>query len=234
MNTLVTPHGVSASLGRCAGQAARYALLAIVVALTGCAAQKRTYDYTAFRSSKPASILVLPPLNDSPDLRASYSVMSTVTAPLAESGYYVFPLAVVDDTFKENGLEHPGEMHQAPLAKLREIFGADAVLYLTVKQYGTVYQVIDSTTVVAVAARLVDIRTGALLWEGRASASDAEGRQNSGGGLVGLLVTALVRQVVGSVGDPGHPISAITNARLLHAQPGGLLYGPRSPSYEKD
>jgi hypothetical protein len=210
------------------------ASLAIVLALTGCATQKPTYDYTAFRSSKPSSILVLPPLNESPDVRASYSVMSTVTAPLAESGYYVFPLAVVDETFKQNGLENPGEMHQAPLAKLRDIFGADAVLYLTVDKYGTVYQVIDSSTVVAVTGKLVDARTGALLWTGKATASDAEGRNNSGGGLVGLLVTAVVRQIIGNVGDPGHRVSAMTNSRLLGAKPGGLLHGPRSPQYEKD
>ena len=206
----------------------------VALALTGCAVQKPSYDYTAFRDSKPSSILVLPPLNQSPDLRASYSVMSTVTAPLAESGYYVFPVALVDQTFKENGLDNPGEMHQAPLAKLREIFGADAVLYITVEQYGTKYQVIDSSTVVAANGKLVDVRTGALLWTGRASASDAENRQNNGGGLVGILVTALVRQVIGSVGDPGHQVSSVANARLLQARPGGLLFGPRSPKYQKD
>ena len=202
--------------------------------LSACATQAPTYDYTAFRDSKPGSILVLPPLNQSPDLRASYSVMSTVTAPLAESGYYVFPVAVVDQTFKENGLDTPGEMHQAPLGKLREIFGADAVLYITVEQYGARYQVIDSSTVVAATGKLVDARTGALLWTGRASASDAENRQNNGGGLVGLLVTALVHQVLGSVGDPGHRVSSVASARLLQARPGGLLHGPRSPLYQKD
>lgn len=205
----------------------------VALAITGCATQKPTYDYTAFRDSKPSSILVLPPLNQSPDLRASYSVMSTVTAPLAESGYYVFPVALVDQTFKENGLDNPGEMHQAPLAKLREIFGADAVLYITVEQYGTKYQVVDSSTVVEASGKLVDARTGTVLWTGKASASDAENRQNNNG-LIGMLVTAIVRQVIGSVGDPGHQISSITNARLLQAHPGGLLYGPRSPQYQKD
>ena len=202
--------------------------------LTACAVQKPAYDYTAFRASRPASILVLPPLNKSVDVRASYSVMSTVTAPLAESGYYVFPVAVVDQTFKENGLDNPDEMHQAPLAKLREIFGADAVFYVTVEAYGTKYMVIDSATVVTATGKLVDARTGAVLWQGRATASDAENRQNSSGGLVGILVTALVRQIVGGISDPGHGLSHVTSARLLNAQPGGLLFGPRSPQYQKE
>ncbi|WP_394790720.1 DUF799 domain-containing protein [Rhodoferax sp.] len=212
----------------------RLFLVLIALLLTACATQKPNYDYAAFRESKPSSILVLPPLNQSPDIRATYSVLSTVTAPLAESGYYVFPVAVVDQTFKENGLDNPGEMHQASLAKISEIFGADAVFYITIEQYGNKYQVIDSSTVVSASAKLVDVRTGKLLWQGRASASDAENRQNNNGGLVGLLVTALVRQVIGSVGDPGHQVSAMANSRLLRARAGGLLYGPRSPQYQKD
>lgn len=214
--------------------AMRFAVVGAALMLTACAVQKPSYDYTAFRESRPASILVLPPLNKTVDIRASYSVMSTVTAPLAESGYYVFPVAVVDQTFKENGLEHPADMHEAPLPKLRDIFGADAVFYVTVEDYGTKYLVIDSTTVVSATGKLVDARTGAVLWQGRATASDAENRQNSGGGLVGLLVTALVRQIVGGVSDPGHGLSHITSARLLQARPGGLLYGPRSPQYQKE
>lgn len=209
-------------------------VLALAVLLTGCAVQKPSYDYTALRESKPKSILVLPPLNQSPDLRATYSVMSSVTAPLAESGYYVFPVALVDQTFKENGLANPAEMHDAPLAKIRDIFGADAVLYIAIEEYGAKFQVVTSSVIVSAKAKLVDARTQKVLWEGRASASDAEGRNNNGGGLVGLLVTAVVRQVIGSVGDPGRNVASIANARLLNARPGGLLYGPRSPSYEKD
>jgi hypothetical protein len=215
-------------------QFSRLCLLSLAILLTGCAATSNGYDYTALKQSKPRSRLVLPPLNNSPDIRASYSFLSTVTAPLAESGYYVFPVALVDQTFKENGLPNPGEMHQAPLAKMAEIFGADAALFITIDQYGSVYQILDSSVIVTANARLMDTRTGQLLWEGKASASSAEGQNNSGGGLVGVLVSALVKQIVGSIGDQGHSIARITSARLLTAHKGGLLHGPRSPLYEKD
>ena len=50
------------------------ALLAVgVLMLAGCATQPG-YDYSAFRESRPRSILVLPPLNDSPDVNATYSM----------------------------------------------------------------------------------------------------------------------------------------------------------------
>lgn len=44
------------------------AVLLLAGLLGGCAKQQ-PYDYTAFRESRPASILVLPPLNESPDLK---------------------------------------------------------------------------------------------------------------------------------------------------------------------
>jgi len=207
--------------------------LVTVVALTGCATPK-AYDYTAFRESKPKSILVLPPVNQSPDVRASYGMLSQITMPLAESGYYVFPVAMVDQTFKQNGLENPTDIHAASLEKMRDIFGADAVLYISIDQYGTKYQVINSATIVTAKAKLVDARTNRLLWEGNASASDAEGQNNSGGGIAGLLISAIVKQVMGTLVDNTQRVAGVASARLVHARPGGLLYGPRSPKYQQD
>ncbi|MBS0544377.1 MAG: DUF799 family lipoprotein, partial [Proteobacteria bacterium] len=102
------------------------ALAATAAALiaTGCAAPGPSYDYSAFKQSRPASLLVLPPLNSSPDVGATYSMLSQVTLPLAESGYYVLPVSLVDETFHQNGLHNPAEMHDVKLQKLREIFGA--------------------------------------------------------------------------------------------------------------
>lgn len=96
------------------------ALLGLTLVITGCANQQPGYDYTAFRESNPASIVVLPPVNKSPDIKASYSLYSQVSVPLGEAGYYVLPVALVDETFKQNGLMNPDEMHAAPPAKLRK------------------------------------------------------------------------------------------------------------------
>ncbi|HWR73666.1 MAG TPA: GNA1162 family protein, partial [Nitrospirota bacterium] len=149
----------------------RICFIASFLLLAGCVPQNNI-DYTAYRQSNPRSILVLPPLNNSPDIRATYSFLSTVTQPLAEAGYYVFPVALVDQTFKENGLPNPGEMHQAPLDKLREIFGADATLFITIMQYGSAYRILSSEVRVTAEARLVDNRSGQVLWQGRATASN--------------------------------------------------------------
>lgn len=208
--------------------------LAALALLTGCATPA-SYDYAAFRQSRPTSILILPPVNTSTAVNASYSVLSQMTLPLAESGYYVMPVTLVDETFRQNGLSNPADVAVVPIAKLREIFGADAALYINIKKYGTVYQVIGSESVVAADGRLVDLRSGALLWEGTATASSAENRSSSSGGLVGLLVTAIVSQIVEHSTDASHNVAATTSARLLAAgRPAGMLYGPRSPNYQKE
>jgi hypothetical protein len=201
---------------------------------TGCATRGQAFDYTAFKQSNPASILVLPPINSSPDVAATYSMLSQVTLPLAESGYYVFPVSLVDETFRQNGLSNPAEMHEVKLQKLREIFGADAALYITIKQYGTSYTVIASESRVTAEARLIDLRSEKVLWAGAATASSAEGR-NSGGNPLGMLLQAVVSQIIESASNRSHPIAGVTSYRLLSAgMPNGMLYGPRSPRYKTD
>ncbi|MCW5665137.1 MAG: DUF799 domain-containing protein [Piscinibacter sp.] len=214
---------------------ARLAALLALAALLGACAAPAPYDYTAFRQARPASLLVLPPLNDSADVKAVAGVLATATAPLAEAGYYVLPVSMVDETFRQNGMTTPHDIQQVSTAKLREIFGADAAVYLRVKDYGTRYLVVGSDTRVTVEGRIVDLRSGALLWEGRATASSQESNNNNQGGLVGLLVKALVEQIVGTVTDASFNYAGIANQRLLGAPVrNGILFGPRSPRYQKD
>jgi hypothetical protein len=209
------------------------AATAFVLVMTGCAT-KAPYDYSAFKESRPKSLLVLPPVNKTPEVQASYSMLSHVTRPLAESGYYVMPVTLVAEAFKENGMSQPSDMHATSAEKLRQIFGADAALYITISNYGTVYQVVNSAAIVTANATLMDLKTGKTLWEGVATASSNEG-ENQQGGLAALLVTAIVKQIVGTVTDQSHQVANVTAVRLLSAgQPRGILFGPRSPNFGKD
>ncbi len=201
-------------------------ILLLTLALAGCVTRK-PYDYSAFREHLPRSIVVLPPLNQSTDVRGTYSYLSTVTLPLAEMGYYVYPVAEVDALMRENGLPTAGEMHQVPLNKLAEIIGADSVLYITLRQYGSKYQVLSSVTTVTADGKLVDIKTGKTLWEGTATAQQSSG--DSGGGLIGILITAAVTQVVNSATDPAHDVSSMANFQLFTTKDYGLLHGPYFP-----
>lgn len=217
--------------------APRWLKLAACVApaalMVGCATPPKPYDYTAFQAARPRSIVVLPPLNNSPDVKAGPSVYAQVTYPLAEAGYYVMPVALVEETFKQNGLTTVADIHAVDAARLRQVFGADAALYVTISNYGATYAVVNSVVVVTASARLVDLKTGALLWEGKASANNDAGNNNSGGGLAGLLVAAVVKQILNSTTDVSHVVAGTASARLLSAGlPNGILYGPRSAQYQ--
>jgi hypothetical protein len=206
------------------------AILSAALALAGCQTVK-PYDYTNFRAHPPRSILVLPPLNQSTDVNGTYSYLSTVSQPLAELGYYVFPVEIVDQFLKENGMPTAGEMHQVPLPKVAEVFGADAVLYCDLKKYGSKYQVISTTTTVAVDAKLVDTRTGLTLWEGSGLAQ--QGSNGGGGGILADLVAAAITQAINSKSDPAHQASRLANQIMFFKKDAGLPFGPYNPKYGK-
>lgn len=191
--------------------------------LTGCVSVPPK-DYTEFRKANLRSILVLPPVNESNEVLAPYSLLTTTTRPLAELGYYVVPVVIADQLLKENGLSLPSEMHQAPLPKLREVFGADAVMYITIEKYGSKYQLVASNTMVFARAQLVDARTGTKLWDGRV--------QTTYGGQSGLL-QALVEQVMNKLLDQAHQVAAMASVQLFTTPGQGLLKGPRHPEYGK-
>ena len=197
--------------------------MVLALGMTGCVT--KPYDYTNFRAHPPRSLLVLTPLNESTDVRGTYGYFSSVSRPLAEMGYYVYPVAVVDQYMKENGLPTAGEMQQVSLQKIHDIFGADAVLYLKVKSYGSKYQVITSTTIVTAEGKLVDVPTGITLWEGTATAQES----SSSGNLFADLVVAAVDQAINSSTDQAHSLAGQVNVQMFTTKDHGLLYGPYFP-----
>ena len=215
---------------------AQIAIFSVFVALffNACAlSEPEIYDYSALQQAKPRSILVLMPSNETTEVDAGAAVLANAIYPLSEAGYYVFDPALVHETFKNNGIYEASDIQNVSAHKLRQIFGADAVLYLNVVKYGTSYMLIKSTNVVAVNAKLVDLRSGAMLWEGSAQVSDDSSRGSSD--LVGMLISAVIKQIGDTVSDAGYKLSASADAMLLAQNCNKcLLYGPYSPHYGQD
>ena len=188
---------------------------------------------TAYLNHMPQSILVLPPKNESTEVQAPYIYLSTITKPIAEKGYYVYPVAVIDHFMKENGVPTPEDMAQVPLEKIKEIIGPDAVLYITIKDWGTKYQVLSSVTVVQCEAQLVDTDTKTVLWKGAQRISCNPNQQNANG-LAEALVAAIVSQIVNSMVDPSRDVARMANNALFLDPKKGLLYGKRNLQYENE
>ncbi|MFT7671124.1 MAG: hypothetical protein ACI8X5_003840 [Planctomycetota bacterium] len=206
------------------------ALGTTLLVLASCKATPAPYDYSAFLESRPRSILVLPPLDKTLEAGASTHCLATVTRPLAERGYYVFPVAIIDLMMRENGLPTPFEMHQVPISKLREVFDPDAVLYLTVTDWGSSYQVLSSVTTVSMQGVLVDAGTGETIWVGEHSSESSSSGGSSG--LIESLVGALVDQVANSLSDPSTDLSRQNAWALFSNDRHGLLPGPYHPEHD--
>jgi len=187
---------------------------------TGCASVPK-HDYSLYRSHMPRSILVLPPLNNSTDVNAPYIFLSTITRPLANRGYYVFPVGIIDDYMKDNGLPSAYEMHNVPLNKLCEVFAADAVLYVAIEDWGQKYIILSSSTVVNFHAKLVDLKSGELLWSGQQHAIESSGGQ----GLIGMAISATVEQIADTLTDRTYALSRRANHAMVFDKRNGLLPG---------
>lgn len=192
--------------------------------LSGCASVE-PYNYGALKQAEPRSILVLPPMNSSVEVNAPYSYLSTISQPLAEKGYYVFPVSVIDTFLKENGLPTPAEMNGIALDKIDEIIGADAVLYVDIQDWGQKFQVFSSVTVAKGQVKLVSVKTGEVLWDAIIQA-EYNPNNNSGGGIVGALVGAVVSQIVGEVSDNTPLVARLANNTAINNPKRGLLNGP--------
>jgi len=191
--------------------------------------------YAAFRSSSPRSILVMPPVNQSPDINGSAVFLATSTWPLAEAGYYVIPVSLSSRMFIENGITVAEDAHAIEPSRLREIFGADSALYITITHYGVRYIGIDSIVEAAASARLIDLGSGIELWSDRIALSESSNSGNKNENFLELIINAALNQVINTLSDRAYEVGKKANYQLLSAgREKGLLYGPYHPKYGKD
>ena len=199
----------------------------LALCFTGCVAPSSP-DWTEFRAARPRSILVLPPENQSRAVEATYGCLATVSRPLAEKGYYVYPVAVVDQFMKDNGLPTAGEMWAVPVEKLHEVFGTDTVLYITVTDYGTQHLLVAGSITVSIQGKLMDARTGKPLWAGAGL-----GQVELGSGTILDLVLVPIQIAHANETDQAHDISEMAHRSMVSSAHTGLLYGPYHPKYQQ-
>jgi len=177
---------------------------------------------TALREADPKSIVIMPSVNITTEISADTKFMTTVSEAFAERGYYVFPVAVVDTFLKSQGVETGDQARAIPLEKVRTIFGADAVLYTTIKQWATKYMIFDSQVVVEASYELVDARSGNQLWQYSEAFVESLNR-NSNSGLIADAVAAAVSAVASANTDAEIGIAYQLNTKATQ----GLSFGER-------
>lgn len=198
-------------------------LMLVTGLLTGCAAKKNNLD--AFYAHRPRSIVVVPVANESPEVTASSVFITAISKPLAEKGYYVFPVYLTDMILRDFGLVEAGHIHQLPPARFYELFGADAVLFVTIKNWSTKYLVLFASVEVEMEYTLVDTRTGLVLWENKQPYIQASGGGDPITMVVSAAITALFTDYL--------PLARQANFMAFQG-PKGIPAGAYHPDYQRD
>ncbi len=207
-------------------------LLIVILLVFGGCAHRELNKQDKLLSAAPRSILIVPAVNNSIDVTAADYMLSTLPLPLAERGYYVFPINVVKRVLEDDGLADNSLVHTAPTSKLANLFGADAVLYVVVERWDARYAVLQTTTTVAVYYQIRDGKTDELLWDNRVKMvyTPDSGTPGAGGGAAGLIAHLVVKAVVAAVekAAPNYmPLARQTNSRAFLYYPGdGIPPGP--------
>ncbi len=208
-------------------------ILLIFVTLSGCI-HRELNKQEKFLSASPRSILVIPVVNQSMDVTAADYMLSTLTIPIAERGYYVFPINAVKRVLEEDGLADSSLVHSAPASKLANLFGADAVLYVVIERWDAKYMLLTTTVTVALHYQIRDGKTDDVLWENREQMVYQPNDGGSGGGspagLVAMLVVKAVQAAVTKAAPNYMPLAHQANAKALLNYPGnGIPFGPYKP-----
>jgi hypothetical protein len=210
-------------------------LLSIAALLTGCAIPPPNYpDYSDFRASDPHSILIVPVVNNSVDVEAADYFLSAISQPVAERGYYVFPVNMVKRVMEEDGLSDADMVHSADPTRLAELFGADSVLYISIERWDAQYAVLTTTVTVSLDYTLKDGDTGRPIWTSKKTIT-YQPQSVSTGNLIGDLVGAAV-QAIATKAKPNYmPLAKQANHSAVATMHYGLPAGPYRPKeYKQD
>jgi hypothetical protein len=199
--------------------------------LVGCASAPKK-DYAKFAAASPRAILVVPVVNRSVDVTAPDYFLSTVPIPLAERGYYVFPVNLVKRLLEDDGLADASLVHSAEPARLARLFGADSILYVTIERWDARYLVIQTNVTVEFTYTMKSAESGEVLWTEKRSMVYQSG--GGGGGGLGGLVAAAVNAAITKAAPNYMPLARQANEQAL-AYPGpGIPAGPYRPEHGKD
>lgn len=203
---------------------ATFCVLLISVFLTGCITQPTKQDMSAFHNAAPRSILVVPVINKSLDVDAPNYVLAALPLPLAEKGYYVFPVNTTKYVLEQEGFYEGERIHQQPTESLAKLFGADAVLYVSINRWDAQYALIATVVTVEFDYRLV-AKDGTEIWKEHKSMQYSPQNDNSGSAL-SMLISAVVNAAVARVAPNYMPLTQQANQQVFVMGVNPLPDGP--------
>jgi hypothetical protein len=200
--------------------------------LTACVSAPKRYDYAQFRTEAPRSILVVPVINKSVDVNAPDYFLATIATPLAERGYYVFPVNMVRSVLSDDGLSDANLVHSGDPRRLGELFGADAVMYISIERWDAKYVVLSTTVTVELNYSIKSTHTGQELWSNHQRVV-YQPQASGTSGLAGLIANAITAALAKAA--PNYmPLAHQANNGAINLKGTGLPAGPYDGLFGKD
>lgn len=171
--------------------------------LTGCAANIREPENNLLKIKEeaPLSILILPPMNESTAAEAKEHFATTLQEPLAFKGYYTFPYPITSEILKMEGIYDTELLNNLPVNKFKEYFGADAVLFTTIKKWDLQYLIFSSTLTIGIEYRLKSTKSNQTLWKKNSQIKIDLSGQSSGDPISSLIINTIKTAVNSSVAE---------------------------------
>jgi hypothetical protein len=207
--------------------------VSLAVACMGCATAPSRKDYAQFRRADPKTILVVPAMNRSVEVNAPDYFLSTIVRPLAERGYYVFPVNVVKRVLEDDGLADANLVHNADPTRLGELFGADTILYVSIERWDAKYLVLTTQVTVEFTYAIKSGQTGEELWR-TTERMVYQPQASSGGNPIAALIVLAVEAAVTKAAPNYIPLTQQANWTAVTRPYQGLPAGPHSKAYRKD
>jgi hypothetical protein len=199
-------------------------LLLLASVLAGCV-HTTPKDLSKFKEANPTSILVVPVVNETVEVTAPDYFLSTVSVPLAERGYYVFPVNLVKRMLEDEGLSDASLVHSAPAGKVCNLFGSDSILYVTIKEWNAQYMVLSTTVNLGLHYAIKDCKSGETLWEHDQKMTYTPQSSNTGhplGNLIAMAITAAIEKA-----SPNYiPLARQANALVFNREGVAIPPGP--------
>jgi hypothetical protein len=200
------------------------------IAISGCATAPKK-DLSKFKAADPHSILIVPPVNRSAEITAPDYLLSTISVPLAERGYYAFPVHLVKRVLEDDGLADADLVHNADPCRLCSLYGADAVLLISVERWDARYMILKTQVTVELSYKIKDGKTGDTLWEEQTRFVYTS---RGGGPSIAGLVEAAIRAAVAKAAPNYVPLARSANAQTFGSPSRGLPPGPYRKDYKKE
>jgi hypothetical protein len=196
----------------------------LVLALAGCATRPPGPDLSAFKTVAPRSILIVPIVNKTLEVEAPNYMLTTLPIPIAEKGYYVFPVNTVKVVLEHEGLYEPERVRAVEPSKLADLFGADAILYVSINRWDAQYVVLSTVVTVELDYKLV-AKTGQTLWTATKKMQYSP-QNTSTGSVIADLVVAAVNAAITRAAPNYIPLARQANYLVLVAESTAWPDGP--------